>query len=216
MKAMILAAGMGSRLKPLTDHTPKPLIKIRGLALIEHHLQALHAMGIFDVVINVSYHGKQLMDFLGDGKRYGLKIAYSFEENGPLGTGGGILKALPLLDSSPFLVISADIFTDFSFQELIKRPIKKAHLVMVENPVWHPKGDYGLTQGLLNFNEPKYTYASFGLFSRELFENCSPGIFGLSTLIDEAIRNREATGEIYSGLWHNIGTIEDLRAAERV
>jgi MurNAc alpha-1-phosphate uridylyltransferase len=216
MKAMILAAGMGSRLRPLTDHTPKPLIKIRGLALIEHHLQALQRIGIVDIVINVSYHGKQLMDFVGDGKRYGVNITYSFEENGPLGTGGGILKALPLLGSSPFLVISADIYTDFAFQELMNRAIKKAHLVMVENPAWHPKGDYGLHKEILNFDEPKFTYASFGLFSPKLFENCSAGIFGLSTLIDEAIRDGEATGEIYSGVWHNIGTIEDLRAAERV
>lgn len=216
MKAMILAAGMGSRLRPLTEHTPKPLIKIGGLALIEHHLQALQRIGILDVVINVSYHGKQLMDFLGDGKRYDLNISYSIEESGPVGTGAGVLKALPLLGGSPFLVISADIYTDFPFESLMKSPIKKVHLVMVDNPLWHPKGDYGLTDGRLHFDEPKLTYASFGLFSPSLFENSPSGAFGLSVLIEQAIRSQEASGEKYSGSWHNIGTLEDLRAAERV
>ncbi len=217
MKAMILAAGMGSRLKPLTDHTPKPLIKIQGRSLIEHHLVALQRIGIVDIVINVAYHGKLLMEFLGDGKKHGVNITYSFEENGPFGTGGGILHALPLLGNSPFLVISADIFTDFPFQTLLSQALKKAHVLMVENPAWHAKGDYGLSEGILNFNDPKLTYASFGLFSHELFENCSSSNFGLFSpaFIDSAIHAGEVSGEHYSGIWHNIGTIEDLRAAER-
>lgn len=216
MKAMILAAGLGSRLKPLTDHTPKALVKIRGFALIEHHLFALRRIGVLNIIINVAYHGKKLMDFLGNGEKYGVNIVYSFEENGPFGTGGGIFNALSFLDRSPFIVISADIYTDFPFEKLLSQKIKKAHLVMVENPDWHSQGDYGLTKGLLNFEEPKLTYASFGLISPLLFENCSAGNFGLSTLFETAIREEKISGELYSGVWHNIGTPQDLEAAEKI
>jgi MurNAc alpha-1-phosphate uridylyltransferase len=218
MKAMILAAGMGSRLRPLTDHTPKPLVKIRGRALIEHHLLALQSIGVVDIIINVSYHAKQLMEFLGDGEKYGVKITYSYEENGPYGTGGGIFHALPLLGDAPFLVISADIYTDFLFEKLMTEPVKKAHLVMVANPAWHLHGDYGLLNGIVNFEEPKFTYASFGLFSPSLFLNCVGGTYGLfsPSLIDVAIQEGQVTGELYSGSWHNIGTLEDLHLAEGV
>lgn len=214
MKAMILAAGMGTRLRPLTDHTPKPLIPVKGEPLIVHHLKALKKSGIQEVVINVAYQAPKIMDYLGNGEKYGLNIAFSVEENGPIGTAGGILKALPLLGDAPFICLSADIFSDFPIENLFHRSIKKAHLMMVENPAWHPKGDYGLENGWLNFSQPKFTYANFGLFSPSLFENCSPNVFGLSTLFEAAISNQEISGELFTGMWHNIGTVDDLHIVE--
>ena len=141
MKAMILAAGRGERMRPLTDATPKPLLRVGGQCLIEYHLKALQRAGIREAVINLGHLGEQIQALLGDGQRYGLDIRYSHEEDHILDTGGGIHHALPMMGEEPFLVINGDIFTDFPFESLRGRAVALAHVVLVANPVHHPQGD---------------------------------------------------------------------------
>ena len=145
MKAMILAAGRGARLKPLTDQTPKPLLVVGECSLIEHNLLKLRNAGITEVVINVCHCAKQIIQTLGNGQRYGLQIEYSYEEGSALGTGGGIYQALPLLGDDPFLIVSSDVWSEFAFGSSIIQSNSDLHLVLVENPYYHPKGDYALT-----------------------------------------------------------------------
>src|SRR3990167_424278 len=211
MKAMLLAAGRGSRLKPLTDTTPKALLKIGSQSLIEHNLELLVQSGIRDVIINVCHHAKQIMEFLGDGNRYGLCIQYSFEENQVLGTGGGIYQALPLLGDEPFIVVSADIWSDFPFDRAFMEANNEAHLIFVENPDYHPTGDYGLTQeGKVVLNAPKFTYANIAKLHPRLFANCQPSVFPLAQLFNEAILRGTVSGSLYRGQWFNVGTVEEL------
>jgi len=212
MRAMILAAGRGERMGELTAKTPKPLLRVADKYLIEYTITGLRRAGIDEIVINVSWHGDQIKTALGDGKRYGAKFIYS-EESERLETGGGIFKALPFLGSDPFLVVSADIITDFSFEKLPKYPKGLAHLVVVENPPFHPHGDFGLNGKYLDMlHAPAYTFANIGVYRPELFDGCEAGHFPLSKLLFPAIRKNEITGELYHGLWFNIGTPEDLTA----
>lgn len=214
MKAMILAAGRGLRLRPLTDKIPKPLISVAKQPLIVHHVLKLAKIGIKEIVINVSYQAKQIIDTLGDGQTYGIKIEYSFEPRA-LETGGGICQALPILGSDPFIVISADIWTDFPLERLIMHSLNShtlAHLILVDNPSFHPQGDFHLSpSGLLNLDDAfnKYTFASFGIYHPALFEGKS-GSFPLSSLLYEYIAEQKITGEHYKGLWFNIGTPTEL------
>lgn len=216
MKAMLLAAGRGNRLRPWTDHTPKPLLSIVGKPLIVYHLEKLAACGFSEIIINVSYLGSQIEQALGNGEQFGLKIYYSYEETA-LETGGGIFHALDVLGPEPFLVVNADIYTDFPFKHLPKLNDNKGHIVLVANPLHNPQGDYHLTsQGKITLEgTPKYTFSGIGIYSPELFQACTPGIFRLPTVFKSAILTHHLSGQIYSGLWCDVGTIERWQELEK-
>jgi MurNAc alpha-1-phosphate uridylyltransferase len=207
MKAMILAAGLGERMRPLTDHTPKPLLEVAGRALIEYHIEALVAAGLRELVINHSRLGHLIEARLGDGSRYGASIRYSAEGEAALETGGGILNALTLLGAGPFVVVNADIWTDFDFATLRRRHPAGAHVVLVPNPPHHPGGDFGLSEGLLKTDLPgRLTYSGIGVYHPDLFRGCAPGRFPLAPLIRAAAERGEVTGEVYPGTWIDVGT----------
>lgn len=211
MKAMILAAGQGKRLRPLTDTIPKPLIKIGKYAIIEYRLQSLASAGIKEVVINVAYKAQQIMDALGDGSRYGVKIEYSIEPEEGLETGGGIFNALPLLGNEPFVLNNADIWTDYSLQKLPKKISGLAHLVLSNNMPHHPEGDFALDGNyVIEHGAPKYTYSGIAIYDPILFKDCQPGFFSVVPLLKAAMKNKLVTGEHYPGQWVDIGTIQQL------
>lgn len=228
MKAMILAAGLGERMRPLTDHTPKPLLQVAGTPLIEHHLRGLAEAGISDVVINVSHLARQIMDYCGDGTRWGLRVTYSCED-APLETAGGIQKALPLLGEAPFLVVNGDVWIDYPFPQLVAYRLREgegAHLVMVDNPEHHPLGDFCLdehgTVHLRPADAMGLTYAGLGLYCPGFFADLAPGKLALRPLLDQAIVEGRLGGEYHGGQWEDVGTPERLaaldiavRAAER-
>ena len=209
---MILAAGRGERMLPLTQETPKPLLTVGGKFLIDYHLNALVKAGIQEIIINVCYLGNQIINHIGTGKRYHLKITYTEENEGCLGTGGGILKALPLLGANPFILLSADIFTNFPITVLPKNLNSLAHLILVDNPSFHPRGDFSLGKdGVIHLNgENRLTYANIGVIDPNLFEDAPSEPFPLSLLLKKAIQEKKITGEYYQGLWQNIGTPEQL------
>ena len=215
MRAMILAAGRGSRMGALTAKTPKPLLRVGGQYLIEYALKGLVAAGIKEMVINIAYQADQIRVALGDGTRYGCDILYS-QEDEALETGGGILKALPLLGEAAFLVMSADIITDFPFATLPREPAGLAHLVMVDNPPYHPAGDFGLgseAAWVMAEGAPKLTFANIGVYRPDLFAaatHCQGTAFPLRQLLLPAIARQQISGEYYAGHWHNVGTPEDL------
>jgi len=209
-RAMILAAGRGQRMGELTTDCPKPLLRVKGRYLIDYAISSIKLAGIRDIVINVSYHGEQIKNALGNGMQYGVAITYSEEEE-RLETGGGIFQALPLLGKEPFIVVSSDIMTDYPLRELPQQPQGLAHLVMVSNPVFHPGGDYGLRDGKIELNvEQKLTYANVGVYRPELFSQCEPGHFRLTKVLNPAIDAGQVSGEQYHGAWHNVGTPADL------
>lgn len=213
MKAMILAAGRGERLRPLTDTLPKPLLAVGKYCLIEWHILRLCEAGISDIVINLSYLGNKISEHLGDGQRYGVNLVYSQEPDPALETGGGIFNALPLLGDEPFIVVNGDVWTDYPFAQLDK-PAGLAHLVLVENPEQHPQGDFILqgTQVLAQGEGKHYTYSGIGVFQTQLFSTCQAGRFPLAPLLREAMHNGQVSGELYQGRWHDIGTPQRLQA----
>lgn len=212
MKAMILAAGRGERMRPLTDHTPKPLLKAAGKPLIEYTLESLIKIGVTDVVINLAHLGEQIKTYLGDGSRYHMHIQYSHEALPGLETAGGIKKALPLLGDEPFLVVNGDIHCNFPLASLIHREIDLAHLVLINNPKHHLEGDFALSdQSLISLEDiPKYTYSGIGIYHPELFSSLSQGRSALAPLLKSAIQENHITGEVYQGFWMDIGTPERL------
>ena len=211
MKAMILAAGLGERMRPLTEQIPKPLLDAGKHKLIEYNLFALQKAGIKKVVINVSYHGEQVIQYLGDGSRYHLEITYSIEPNKPLGTGGGIYQALSLLGNESFILLSSDIYCDYALQQLPSLNKSDAHLVLVNNPSFHQEGDFALLENhRLSLEGVKYTYACIAVLDPDLFKDCLPGTFSLAPLLIKAIKAGRATGELYCGVWSNIGTSAQL------
>ena len=215
MKAMLLAAGRGERMRPLTDSIPKPLVKVGGRSLIAWHLAALARAGIRDVVINLSWLGEQVQAALGDGREFGVRISWSEEGPVPLETGGGIFRALPALGSGPFLVVNADIWTDIDFGRLALSPEANAHLVLVPNPPHHPLGDFGLEANLVVEREhERLTYSGVGVYRPEFFAGCKPGRFPLLPLLKRAIAERRLTGERYPGQWCDVGTPERLARLE--
>lgn len=217
MKAMILAAGRGERMRPLTDTTPKPLLRIGGQTMIERHVHALARVGITDLVINYAHLGEQVEAALGNGNAYGVTIRYSPETGGALETGGGIFNALSLLGSEPFLVVNSDIWIDFAFEQLPEQPDGLAHLVMVDNPGHHPQGDFSLSAGLLSQKGPAMlTFSGIGVYRPELFSGCAAGAFPLAPLLRLAMDAGQVSGEHYSGSWFDIGTPERLDAVNRV
>jgi MurNAc alpha-1-phosphate uridylyltransferase len=212
---MVLAAGRGERLRPLTDQTPKPLLTVRGKPLIVYHLERLARSGVREVVINLAWLGDRIRAALGDGSRFGLAIRYSEEGAQALETGGGIFQALPWLGQDPFLVVNADVFTDVDFAALRIAPEAWAHLLLVPNPPQHPLGDFALEQGrVLAAGSPRWTYAGIGLYRAELFSGCQPGRFPLLPLLQRAIVAGRLHGECYRGLWSDVGTAERLAALQ--
>jgi len=211
MKAMILAAGRGERMRPLTDTIPKPLLKIYGKALIEYHIEALLRAGVEDLVINTGWLGEQIPAALGDGSRYGARIRYSSEPAEAYETGGGIFHALPLLGDGPFIVVNGDIWTDFDFSRLPGEPRGLAHLVLVDNPAHHPRGDFMLEGELARPDgEDCLTFSGIGVYRKELFAQCSPGSFPLAPVLRTAMNSDLVTAEYYSGIWNDVGTEERL------
>ena len=213
MYAMILAAGRGERLRPLTDCTPKPLLQAGDSLLIEHHLHALSVAGFRDIVINVGHLGQQIIDQLGDGSRYQLKIHYSDESGAILETGGGIVRALPLLKSDPFLVINGDIWTDINFSLLPQKINSLAHLILVKNPPHNPLGDFSLEDRRVKEkknHQLTWTFSGVGIYSHGLFDQCKKERFPLAPLLRKYISAGQITGQIHHGLWFDIGTRERL------
>ena len=212
---MILAAGRGDRMRPLTDKQPKPLLKVGNKSLIERLIEALVHAGVRDIVINHAHLGQQIVEALGDGRRYGARIVYSHESQGGLETGGGILHAMHLLDD-PFLVVNGDILTDFPFERLPSTLSGLAHLVLVDNPPHHPQGDFSLVGRHLQAEGPvRLTFSGVGVYSKALFKGCVPGKFPLAPLLRAAMSRGEVSGEHYAGDWWDIGTPERLEQLDQ-
>ena len=216
MKAMILAAGRGTRMRPLTDHCPKPLLQVDGKPLIVHHLQRLRACGITDVVINVSYRAEQIMSALGDGTAFGMHIAWS-REAAPLETGGGIRQALPLLGGAPFLLVNGDVWCDLAPDELPGLGDDLARLVLVDNPTHHPRGDFHLdAEGRVHpEGEPRLTFAGISLLDPALVADEPAGAFALAPLLRRAMTEGRISGHHHRGTWVDVGTPERLAELDR-
>ncbi|MCG2578539.1 nucleotidyltransferase family protein [Dechloromonas sp. XY25] len=213
MKAMILAAGRGERMRPLTDHTPKPLLAAGGKPLIVWHLERLAAAGFSKIVINHAHLGGQIETALGDGSQWGLSIAYSPEPPGALETAGGVATALPLLGDQPFLVVNGDVYCDWDFRHAHQLAGKNAHLVMVANPAHHAGGDFSLDgeRVIYAHGEQTLTYAGISIFSPEFFAGVKPGtVMKLRPLLDAAIAAGTLTGERFTGRWVDVGTPQRL------
>ena len=211
-RAMIFAAGRGERMRPLTDTTPKPLLRVGGKMLIEHHLEKLAAIGIGEVVINIAHLAAQFPAALGDGSRWNLRIVYSDEGPVPLETGGGIKHALALLRDAPFIGVSADIVSDYDYARLPREPDGLAHLVMVPNPDFHPRGDFWLDGTRLNEDGAgeRLTFGNIGVYRPELVAGESATHFKLLPTYQRAMRQRQLGGERHDGFWRNIGTPQQL------
>jgi MurNAc alpha-1-phosphate uridylyltransferase len=213
MKAMILAAGRGERMRPLTDHTPKPLLKVGGKPLIVWHLERLAKAGFKEVVINHAHLGEQIEKALGDGSQWDLHIKYSPEKTA-LETAGGIANAIPLLGAEPFLVVNGDTFTEVDFGVLthILQANNHAHLVLVNNPPQHPNGDFAIEAGKLkNKGSKMLTFSGVGVYHPDLFTSVTRGEPAkLAPLLRQAIAENQATAEYFQGVWHDIGTPERL------
>ena len=226
MKAMILAAGRGERMRPLTDTVPKPLLAVRGKSLIVRHIQALRAAGIVEIVINTAHLGDVIEAALGNGARYGVQLRYSREgadASAALETAGGIATALPLLtsgDDAPFFVVNGDVLTDFSFSRAqacaAQLRAGEGWLVMVPNPAQHPRGDFGLHTGKIRYAEPDrttFTYSGIGVFRPSFFATAKAHEkLKLRPLLDAAIATNALHGELHSGLWEDVGSLERLAA----
>lgn len=217
MRALILAAGRGERMRPLTDVTPKPLLRAGGKALIEHHLEALVRAGITDIVINHAYLGDRIVAALGDGGRYDACIRYSAEPEGALETGGGIFQALPLLGEGPFLVINGDVWTDLDYARLPRAFDGLAYLLLVDNPAHHAAGDFCLDDGRVHVCEgPRLTFSGIGLYRAALFAGCRPGRFPLAPLLRAVMAAGRIRGAHVQDRWFDIGTPQRLAELDRM
>lgn len=215
---MILAAGRGERLRPLTDTVPKPLASVAGKPLIGYHLEALARAGIRDVVINLSWLGDRIKGALGDGHEWGVRIQYSEEGPVPLETGGGIFQALPLLGSGPFLVVNGDVWTDIDVGSLALRDTDAADacIVLVPNPTHNARGDFGLEGDVVVERETgRFTYSGVGVYRPEFFAGCTPGRFPLAPLLKRAIAAGRLRGRLHRGEWFDIGSLERLQELDR-
>jgi N-acetyl-alpha-D-muramate 1-phosphate uridylyltransferase len=241
VRAIVLAAGRGQRMGALTECCPKPLLSVGGKTLIEHTIARLVAAGISQIVVNHAYLGEQIVAQLGDGSHLGVTVTYSPEPSGALETGGGILKALPLLGEGPFIAINADVYTDFDLSTLTERSINLAHIVLVPNPEHHPEGDFSLephtngqrianyqratssqtvsektiSEGTDSQDTERYTFSGIGIYHPDLWRGWILGRFRLPPVLRRAMDSRGVTGEVYTGEWWDIGTAQrlaDLRA----
>lgn len=218
MKAMILAAGKGERMRPLTLHTPKPLLPVAGKPLIQWHMESLRASGVKDLIINHAWLGEQLEEYFADGAPLGVHIRWS-PEGEPLETGGGIFKALDLLGAAPFLLVNGDVWAPFDFSTLTLAPGKLAHLVLVDTPAFKPQGDFVLSEGLVRNPQgaaPMLTYSGLAVIHPDLFAGQQPGAFALAPLLRRAADAGLVSGEYFSGPWVDVGTPERLAAADRL
>ena len=216
MKAMILAAGLGTRMGGLTRELPKPLLPVDGKPLIEHLVESLAAAGFVELVINLAYLGERIEAALGDGSRFGAHIAYSREPDGPLGTGGGVRRALPLLGAAPFLLVNADVRCAYPFARL-RRPLPgQAYLVLVDNPDHNPAGDFALCPDsrLLNQGERMLTFSGVSVIDPRLLQGARDGTFGLTPLLRAAAQAGQLHGEHYGGTWLDVGTPDRLAQAQ--
>jgi len=213
MRAMILAAGSGERMRPLTDKTPKPMLQVNDKPLIQYHVENLVQAGVVDIVINHAVFGEQIEACLGNGKDWDARIVYSAEGDQPLETAGGIIKALPLLGDKPFITVNADIWTDYPFQNLFiesdGQASHSAHIILVDNPEHNSKGDFALSdEKVLNQGEPMLTFSGISVFTPDFFKGCSSGRAPLTPMIRQAIAQGQVTGSHYQGRWQDIGTPE--------
>jgi MurNAc alpha-1-phosphate uridylyltransferase len=214
MKAMILAAGRGSRMREKTASCPKPLLKVQGKALIEHNLERLAKAGIKECMINISYRGEQIRQQLGDGTRFGMALHYSFEPEA-LESAGGVIHVLDFFEQRPFILLSADLWTDYPFKQLKEKTLNTlAHLVLVNNPDHHPTGDFYLQQkSQLSLDQgQRYTYANIGIYKPTLFSPYCKGKRKLVEVLHQGIKTQAISGEHYGGEWRNIDTPERLAA----
>jgi MurNAc alpha-1-phosphate uridylyltransferase len=216
MIAMILAAGRGERLRPLTDQLPKALVEVAGTSLLERHLAAVRAAGIRTVVINLGWQGEQIVERIGSGSRYGVDIVYSPEGDDVLETGGGIHRALPVLGSDPFVVINADVYTDMPIPLDLTEDGALAHLVLVPTPAHKSAGDFDLVNGRIrNSDQPSLTFSGVAVYRPEFFAECSPGRFPLAPMLRVAADAGQLTGSLHEGTWEDVGTPERLAALNR-
>ena len=213
MRAMILAAGRGERMRPLSDAIPKPLLEVAGKPLLAHAVERLARAGFVELVVNLGYRGEQIRECLGDGSRWGVSIAYSAEGGRPIGTGAGIARAMPLLGSGPFVVTSGDLWTDYPYERLRGVSVGEVHLVLVRNPDHNPDGDFVLREGTLHRCGPiRLTYSGIGVFAPAAFRPAIDGASSLAPYLDRACGRGTATGEVHHGLCDNIGTPDQLAA----
>ncbi len=214
MKVMILAAGRGERMRPLTDAIPKPLLLAADKPIIQYTIEQLVAAGFSEIVINIAHLGQQIKQTLGSGGQFGASIVYSDEGESSLETAGGIINALSLLGNEPFLVVNGDIANNYDFSQLKNKKIDLAHLVLIPNPGHHPNGDFHLsTNGLASVTgkgQPSLTYSGIGLYNPELFDNTAPGKTKLAPLLRQAMTQNRVTGEKFNGFWMDIGTPQRL------
>lgn len=217
MIAMLLAAGRGERLRPLTDQRPKALVEVQGSSLLERHLERMRDSGIGTVVINLGWLGEQIVDRIGSGARFGLNVIYSQEGSNVLETGGGIHKALPFLGDEPFLVVNADVYTDMCLPEIDLAEDCVGHLVLVPTPDYRQRGDFDLDRGrILNSESPRLTFSGVAVYRPAFFEGCEAGRFPLAPMLREAADAGQLSGELYEGQWADIGTLERLDAVNRL
>jgi len=217
MKAMILAAGRGERLRPLTDEIPKPLIEVGGRTLLERHLDSVRSAGIKTVVINLGWLGQMIVEYVGSGTRFGLEVVYSQEGDDVLETGGGIHKALPVLGSQPFLVVNADIYTDMPMPEMSLEDTCLGHLVMVPTPDYRERGDFNIDAGLIrNDANAIYTFSGVAIYRPEFFAGCEAGRFSIAPMLREAADSGQLSASLYEGLWADAGTPDRLEALRAI
>ena len=209
MRAMILAAGRGERLRPLTDDLPKALVDVGGRTLLERHLDRLAAAGIVDVVINLGWLGEQIVDRVGDGSAYGLRVEYSDEQDDVLETGGGVHNALPLLGDNPFLVVNADVLTDMPVPDVRIGDDADAHIVLVRTPPYRAQGDFGIDAGWAT-NDLIHTFSGVSMYRPAFFSGCEAGRFSVVPLLREAADERRLQASMYDGFWADVGTPERL------
>lgn len=216
MIAMLLAAGRGERLRPLTDETPKPLIEVRGKSLLERHLNRIRDSGIDTVVINLGWLGEQIVRRVGSGSCFGLEVIYSPEGDNILETGGGIHRALPMLGSDPFLVMNADIITDMPVPDVELATDALGHLVLVPTPDYRSQGDFDLANGIVrNGVAPTLTFSGVAIYRPQFFDGCEAGRFPLAPMLREAADAGQLSGSLYEGLWADVGTPERLDVINR-
>jgi len=214
MKAMILAAGRGERMRPLTDTLPKPLLEVRGKPLIVWHLEKLSRNGFEEVVINIAHLGGKIVEALGDGSKWNLKIHYSDERKlGALESAGGIKKALPLLGEEPFLVVNGDVFCAYEFESNFDLQEKLAHLILVPNPPHNEKGDFALNEtDVLNKGKKMYTFSGIGYYNPKIFQAIELQKAPLAPILRKLCEKKLVSGEVFNKMWHDIGTPQRLEA----
>jgi MurNAc alpha-1-phosphate uridylyltransferase len=213
VKAMILAAGKGERMLPLTKETPKPLLQIGDKSLIQYHIEALAEASVSEIIINTGRFGEKIEKVFGNGKEYGVNIRYSHEGSEPLGTGGGVLNALPLLGSSPFILINGDIYTNFNFSSLNSHTDNLAHIILVDNPAHNSNGDFTLHGGLVGEKDKiMLTFGGIGVYQPRFFYDGDKQMISFIPALRRVINQKKVTGEHYQGKWHDVGTPERLRS----